>query len=147
MEIDHDAPVWAEREIDIAAPIEVVWDVLAGVDDWPRWFSEGTSAAIAGPVAPGTTLRMKSRGPGTITATIEAAEPPHVLGWTGRTLGISAIHVWRLERSDGGTSVRTQESMDGFPVRLLRAAMRKKLEGVLETWLRDLKIEAEHRAS
>ena len=147
MEIDRDAPAWAEREIDIAAPIEVVWDVLAGVDDWPRWFTEGTSAAIAGPVAPGTTLRMKSRDPGTITARIETAEPPHVLGWTGRTLGISAVHVWRLERSEGGTRVRTQESMDGLPVRLLRAPMRRKLEVVLEAWLRDLKIEAERRAS
>lgn len=147
MEIDRDAPVWAEREIEIAAPIEVVWEVLAGVGDWPRWFSEGRSATIAGPIAPGTTLRMKSRGPGTITARIESTEQPHVLAWTGRTLGISAIHVWRLEQSDGGTRVKTQESMDGFPVRLLRATMRKKLERVLDTWLRDMKIEAERRAT
>lgn len=147
MEIDRTAPAWAEREIEIAAPIEVVWDVLSDVDDWPRWFSEGTSAAISGPVAPGTTLRMKSRDPGTITARIESAEPPHLLAWAGRTLGISAIHVWRLDRSEGGTRVRTQESMDGFPVRLLRAPMRRKLEVVLEAWLRDLKIEAERRAS
>ena len=147
MEIDRDAPVWAEREIEIGAPIEVVWDVLTGVDDWPRWYAEGESAAIAGPVAPGTTFRMKGRAPGTIKARIESAEKPHVLAWTGRVLGISAIHVWRLDRSEGGTRVQTQESMEGFPVRLLRAAMQKKLDSLLETWLRDMKIEAERRAS
>jgi uncharacterized protein YndB with AHSA1/START domain len=147
MEIDRDAPVWAEREQEIAAPIEVVWDVLTRVDDWPRWFTEGELAAIAGPVATGTTLRMKGRGPGTITARIESAEKPHVLAWTGRVLGISAIHVWRLDRSEGGTRVQTQESMEGFPVRLLRAAMQKKLDTLLETWLRDMKIEAERRAT
>jgi len=36
MEIDRDAPVWVEREMEIAAPLEVVWDVLTSVDDWPR---------------------------------------------------------------------------------------------------------------
>jgi uncharacterized protein YndB with AHSA1/START domain len=147
VEIDRNAPVWVERDIEIAAPIEAVWEVLTGVDDWPRWFSEGKSAEIAGPVAPGTTLRMKSRDPGTITARIEQVEKPHLLAWTGRTLGISAIHVWTLDRSEGATHVRTQESMTGFPVRLLRKTMRKKLDGVLETWLRDLKIEAERQAS
>jgi uncharacterized protein YndB with AHSA1/START domain len=147
MEIDRDAPAWAGREIEIGAPLEVVWDVLTGVDDWPRWFTEGESAAIAGPVAPGTTFRMKGRAPGTIKARIESAEKPHVLAWTGRVLGISAIHVWRLDRSDAGTRVQTQESMEGFPVRLLRAALQKKLDSLLETWLRDMKIEAERRAS
>jgi len=90
---------------------------------------------------------MKGRAPGTIRARIESAEKPHVLAWTGCVLGISAIHVWRLDRSEGGTRVQTQESMEGFPVRLLRAAMQKKLDSLLETWLRDMKIEAERRAS
>ena len=84
--------------MEIAAPIEVVWDVLTDVDDWPRWFTEGTAAAISGPVAPGTTLRMKGRDPGTVRARIERVEQPHLLAWTGRTLGISAIHVWLLDR-------------------------------------------------
>jgi len=86
-------------------------------------------------------------GPVTIKARIESAEKPHVFAWTGRTLGISAIHTWRLDRSEGGTRVQTQESMEGFPAWLLRAAMQKKLDSVLETWLRAMKIEAERPAS
>ncbi len=37
--------------------------------------------------------------------------------------------------------------MSGFPARMMRAALQRKLDGFLEAWLRDLKIEAERRAS
>ena len=52
MEINRDAPVRAEREIEIAAPPEVVWDVLTTIVDWPRWNVGVKSASIAGPVEP-----------------------------------------------------------------------------------------------
>ena len=90
---------------------------------------------------------MKARGSGSITARIESAEQPHVLVWTGRKFGVSVISVWGLDRSEGGTRVEKGESMDGFPARLMRAALRKKLGGLMETWLRDMKIEAERRVS
>ena len=35
----------------------------------------------------------------------------------------------------------------GLPVRLLRRSLQKKVVGFMETWLRDLKVEAERRAS
>ena len=147
MEVNRDAPVWLEREIEIAAPIEVTWDVLTEVNDWPRWFSEGESAEIAEPVEPGAIIRMKARGTGAITARIERAERPHVLAWTSRTFGIAAISTWRLDRSEGGTHVVKAESMDGFPARVMRGMLRKKMGGLTESWLRDLKSEAERRAA
>jgi uncharacterized protein YndB with AHSA1/START domain len=147
MEVDRNAPVCVEREIEIAAPIEVVWGVLTNLDDMPRWFSLGESVAIDGPLAPGATIRMKGRGTGTITATIEAADEPHVLGWTSRAFGLSVISVWRLDHHEGGTRVEKGESMNGLPARLLRRPLQKKGVGFMETWLRDLKVEAERRAS
>jgi len=105
MEINPAAPARAERDIDIAAPIEVVWDVLSNVQDWPRWHDEVKSTAITGPVGPGAEFRWKPDR-GTIKSRIERAEPPHHLAWTGRTFGISAIHVWRLERDEEGTRVK-----------------------------------------
>jgi uncharacterized protein YndB with AHSA1/START domain len=70
MDIDHSAPVRIERGVEIAAPIEVVWEVLTSVEQWPRWFSEGEAASIGGSLAPGATLRMKGRGTGSLEATI-----------------------------------------------------------------------------
>jgi hypothetical protein len=37
--------------------------------------------------------------------------------------------------------------MSGFPARLMRSVLRKKLGGLMKTWLRDLKAEAERRTS
>ena len=72
---------------------------------------------------------------------------PHILAWTSRTFGISVISVWRLDRREGGTRVEKWESLNGFPARLMRSVLRKKLGGLMETWLRDSKPEAERRAS
>jgi len=147
MEIDRDAPVRIEREVEIAAPIQVVWDVLTSVDQWPRWFSEGEAVSLEGSLAPGTTMRMKGRGTGSIKATIQRVEPPHCLAWTSHMLGVSAISVWRLEARGTGTHVARGESLAGLFARVLRTMLKKKLDSFTETWLHDLKTEAERRAS
>ena len=69
--------------------------------------------SIEGPVATGTVFRWKA-GPGTITSTIQRVERPRLIAWTGRTLGIEAIHDWHLDARDGGTFVRTEESYEGL---------------------------------
>jgi uncharacterized protein YndB with AHSA1/START domain len=145
VEINPAAPARAERDVEIAAPIEIVWDVLSNVQDWPRWNDEVDSTAITGPTAPGTEFRWKP-GRGTIKSRIESAERPHHLAWTGHTFGISAIHVWRLEREEGRTRVKTEESMEGLPARLLRGTTQKNLDKSLDGWLRNLKAECERRS-
>jgi hypothetical protein len=64
----------------------------------------------------------------------------------GRTFGISAIHVWRLERERGRTRVKTEESMEGLPTRLLRGTTQKELDNSVDGWLRNLKAESERRS-
>ena len=146
MEINREAPVVVEGEIEIAAPIEVVWDVLTTIEDWPQWNADVKSTEIAGPVAPGTAFRWKA-GPGTIKSQLQTVEPQHVIAWTGSWLGISAIHCWRLDRSDGGTRVQSQESVEGVPARLLPGRHRSVFERSTQTSLQALKVEAERRSS
>jgi uncharacterized protein YndB with AHSA1/START domain len=146
MEINDQAPVRARREVEIGATADVVWDVLTDVDAWPRWNAEVKSATVAGAVAPGAEFRWKA-GPGTIQSRIERTERPRLLAWTGRTFGMSAIHVWRLEPGDGGTRVTTEESMEGLPARVLRGMVQKNLDRSLDAWLRGLKAESERLRS
>ena len=147
MEINGAAPVYARQELAVDAPISVVWDVLTNVNDWPRWNAGVKSASLAGPVAIGTVFRWKA-GPGTIASSIEDVEPPHSVGWTGRTLGLSAIHIWRLgEQDDGRTHITTEESMQGPVARVLRGTVQKNVERSLEAWLQGLKAESEARSS
>jgi hypothetical protein len=86
-------------------------------------------------------------GPGTITSTLESVEPPKVIAWTGKTVGIKAIHVYQLEPRGETTIVKSDESWDGLIVRLFRGPMTKTLQKSTESGLRYLKTEAERRAA
>jgi hypothetical protein len=72
-------------------------------------------------------------------------ERPQFLAWTGNTLGIKAIHVWKLKPWDGGTLVRTEESWEGVLVRIFRGRMQKTLQDSINAGLRYMKHEAEKK--
>jgi len=95
-------------------------------------------------LAEGSVFRWKA-GPGTVTSTIQRVEPPRLIAWRGKTLGIKAIHFWQLEPRDGTTLVRTEESYDGLVARLLRGSLQKTLDSALADGLRYLKAEVERR--
>ena len=143
--VNEQAPVVGAGEIEIAADPEVVWEVLTAFENWPSWNPEVKSMSMQGAVAPGSTFRWKA-GPGTITSRIERVEPPRLIAWTGKTLGIRAIHFYWLEPRDGKTFVRTKESYEGLVASLLRSPLRKTLDRALADGLRALKAEAERPA-
>jgi len=142
--MSREAPVRSRREIEIAAPPEVVWEVLTGFGQWPQWNPDVKSMSFEGPVAPGSEFRWKA-GPGTIVSTLEEVDPPRLVRWRGRTMSISAIHEWRLEPTGGGTRVETEESFGGLLARLFRGSLEKTLDRSLEQGLEHLKVEAERR--
>jgi hypothetical protein len=144
IEIDQQAPVVGASEIEIAATAETVWGVLTAIDQWPDWNPDVKSASMRGPLAEGTVFRWKA-GPGAITSTIRRIEPLRLIAWTGKTLGIDAIHAYRLEAQEGKTLVRTEESYQGLVARLLRRSLQKTLDRALVDGLRFLKNEAERR--
>ena len=146
MEVNHSAPVVASDQIDIDADPATVWGVISSIDAWPNWNPAIKTASLNGPLAQGTTFRWKA-GPGTVTSTLRQVTPPQVLAWTGRTLGIKAVHVYQLEPRDGGTVVHTAESWEGLTARLMRRSMRRQLENALRPGLQRLKEESERRAS
>ena len=145
MDVDRDAPALAQAETEIAADPETVWEVLTGLESWPSWNPDVRSVSVEGALEPGTVFSWKA-GRATITSTLRAVERPRLLGWTGKTTGIRAVHVWSLEARDGGTFARTEESWDGLLVRILRGPMQKNLQKAMDDGLRYLKAEAERRA-
>ncbi len=145
MDIDRTATLAAEARIEIAADPETVWDAIADLERWPQWNPDVRRIRVDGPAVPGTTFTWKA-GPSTITSTLRSVRPPVEIGWTGRTLGIDAVHVWRFEGRDGRTVATTAESWAGLLPRLLRGPMRRQLEASLNGGLAHLKAEAERRA-
>jgi uncharacterized protein YndB with AHSA1/START domain len=140
--VAEDAPVFSFAEVEIDAPLKVVWNVLTAIDRWPTWNPDVKSVSIDGPPAEGMTFRWKA-GPGTITSTVVCLDRPRLIAWNGRTLGIRARHGWQLEPRDGRTYVRTEESYDGLVARLLRRPLQKMLDRTLTDGVHSLKAEAE----
>ena len=100
------------------------------------------AASLDGPAVEGATFCWKA-GPSTINSTVVRLDAPRLIAWTGRTLGIRAVHVWRLQSKNGQTLARTEESYEGFLPRILRRPLQKMLDRTLTDGVHHLKIEAE----
>ena len=146
MDIDRSAPAIAEGEVQIAAPPETVWEVISDIAAWPSWNTDVKSMKLEGPVAPGSTFRWKA-GSSSLVSTLKVVDPPREIAWTGVTMGIHAVHVFRLEPSDGGTRAHSAESFRGLIPTVFRGYSRKVLQRGIDRILALLKTEAERRAS
>ena len=51
-----------EREVEIKAPVEKVWQVMTDHSRWPQWFPGVESVSNVGSVSPGATLNWASEG-------------------------------------------------------------------------------------
>ena len=146
MEINRNAPATAEGERQIAADPQTVFAVISAIDQWPSWNPDVKSVELQGPVQEGTVFRWKS-GPSTLTSTLQVVDPPHEIAWTGTTMGIKAVHVFRFQANDVGTLARSEESWEGLIASLLKVYSRKTLDKGIRTVLSHLKTEAERRAA
>jgi hypothetical protein len=142
MEADRRAPVFSEGRIAIAARPERVWDILADFEKWPSWNTDVESVSLEGPVRPGTVFRWKA-GSARIVSKLREVERPLKLSWTGRTMGVDAIHVWRFEPSGEGTTASMQESFSGLVAKLLRKRLQRDLDATTTKGLEALKTAAE----
>jgi uncharacterized protein YndB with AHSA1/START domain len=146
MEINRDAPATAEGELQIAADPQTVFSVISAIDRWPSWNPDVKSVTLQGPVQPGTVFRWKS-GPSSLTSTLQVVDPPREIAWTGTTMGIKAVHVFRFQATDGGTLARSEESWEGLIASLLKGYSRRTLDKGIHSVLAHLKVEAERRAA
>jgi hypothetical protein len=74
-------------------------------------------------------------------------DPPREIAWTGTTMGIKAVHVFRFQANDGGTLARSEESWEGLLASLLKGYSRRTLDKGIRSVLSHLKTEAERRAA
>jgi carbon monoxide dehydrogenase subunit G len=146
MEINRNAPATAEGELQIDADPQTVVAVISAIDRWPSWTPDVKSVTLRGPVQPGTVFRWKA-GPSSLTSTLQVVDAPREIAWTGTTMGIRAVHVFRFQANDGGTLVRSEESWEGLLASLLKGYSRKTLDRGIRSVLAHLKTEAERRAA
>jgi hypothetical protein len=144
MDIDWDAEIVASGSVEISASPADVWTIISDIGDWPSWNPDVRDARLEGDLSAGSRFKWRA-GPGRISSVLRSVEPGRELAWTGKTMGVHAVHVWRLESTPRGTRVTTEESWDGWPTRLMHERMEKTLRRALAHGLHSLKTEVEFR--
>jgi len=144
MNIDTRAPAFARKEILIHAPVEKVWQLQTDIDNWKMWQPDITSAKLEGALAVGTNFCWKAKGLN-ITSRLHTVEPDRRIGWTGTSLGMSAIHNWTFEARGNDTLAITEESLSGWLTRLMVLLDPCFLEKSLEASLNILKFNVESK--
>lgn len=94
-----------EREVEIDAPIDKVWDVLTNPRLWPQWFPGVDGVTSAAAIQEGARIEWTSEDK-TGSATIVDMEPMKRLSITTQVGNDKDSHVFKLRPSGGflGTS-------------------------------------------
>ncbi|MER5963549.1 SRPBCC family protein [Streptomyces sp. NPDC002057] len=159
--VDPDALVRHRTDVVIAAPLRTVWKIQTDVERWPSWQTplESVQRLDHGPLRKGSAFRWTMPVPPNpstpatsleITSTVRQIEREACIRWTGPAIGeglrIDGVHVWTFTKVRGGVLVRTEETHTGAEVEANVPVATQLLREGLETWLRDLKSEAETQA-
>lgn len=140
--INHRAAVKCSRFIIIDAKAEKVWAVLTNINNWGLWQTDITEPKLNGELKPATTFDWKTGGV-KIRSTLHTVELFKNFGWTGKTFGLYAVHNWTLNETNGQTTVKVDESMEGFLATTFKNSFNKNLEKGMQNWLTLLKNECE----
>jgi hypothetical protein len=146
MDINRKAPAIANADALVDAPLDVVWSVLTNIKEWSRWNPEVEYVDMEGPLKPGTEFRWKAGG-ALIVSELQEVEPKRRIVWTGKILGIRAVHVWTFAEQTDGVLVHTVETFDGLLARLFAKSMRRMLASTLSKSMEALKAECERVSS
>jgi len=135
-------PVSAFAQIDIAAPIETVWQIQMDFAKWQEWNADIQSMDVKGPVQPGTEFVWKAGGI-SIQSRIQEVVVNSRIVWTGKAFGLNAVHQWDFTQHNGITHVYTQETFSGPMVWLMPSTMRIMIRDALQTGVTLLKGRSE----
>lgn len=140
--INLNAPVITYQQMTINAPAQKVYEAMSDIDHWAEWHGDVKEPKLNGAFRKGTSFDWKSDGL-TIHSTLHTVVPDQKIGWSGKALGAFAIHNWSFTEINGQTTVRVEESMEGWLVSLMRPKFQTGLEKSLQVWLKNLKTKAE----
>lgn len=132
-----------------AAP-ESVWKALTDAYRWPAWCRVCPEVSAAPDAwAPGETLSFKLRIAGIaapFNVRLSNVEPGRCVSWVSTKFTITAVRTISLELRDGGVTI-TDHKRFSSPVTPVGVYYpRFLIRRMTESWLEDLKVEAERLA-
>lgn len=143
--INENAPVKSRNQIEVQAPVETVWNTLTDIKNWPKWQKAVTETTVGEKIEEGTNFKWKAGGL-SFKSKIHTSKPNTAFGWTGTTIGASAIHNWTFMKKDNNTTtVLVEESLQGVFPKLFKKYFQNNLDNGVLTSLMELKDASEMR--
>jgi uncharacterized membrane protein len=139
-----------QTSIEIAAPPERVWEVLADVERWPEWTESVTNTRLLdpGPLAFGSRVEVSQPRIPTGTYTVTVLEPGSLFTWEQRQPGSTVTAHHRVTPlPDGGSRVELTVVMAGALGGIVGRLYRKLTERYLAMEAAGLKSRAEAGAA
>lgn len=128
-----------EHTIDIAAPIELVWDLTLNVEEWPDHTPSMDSVELLddAPLAVGSQARIKQPSQPMRVWTVTALEPRKHFAWSTKMMGTRMTGGHHLSERDGETVSTLAIDVEGALAPLIgllvrgpiRKAIRRENEG------------------
>ncbi len=136
--VEQHRPAYGSAELRIRASAERVFDILADVNNWPRWQEAVQEAQLDGKFEAGNPFTWKAKGM-RLHSRLHTVKAHEFIGWTGRMSWIRAIHNWHIQPEGDTCLVRVEESFSGF----LSGLFKNTLQSGLTQSLHELKAAAE----
>ncbi len=144
MHIDQSAPLVGHGDIFIHASLNTVWHLQTTINYWTVWQHAISEAQLDGKLAVGTLFYWRMALVST-TSRIDELETWRRIGWTSDSMGMHSIHNWEFEKREGGTRVKTEESISGWVAQTIGFLLPSYAEAALDRSLQMLKQAAERR--
>lgn len=141
------AKFYVQNEIEIAASPEVVWQILIDALEWESWYVGAKNLSFVNPdhteLKKDSQFNWETMGMKFPNTTIKAYEPDRYLAWESLKKSIQGYHVWLIIPTELGCKVITEETQNGWLTFFEKTFQGKKLKGLHDIWLAELKAKAE----
>lgn len=142
----EEAKFFVHNEIEISAPAEAVWEVLIQADEWEDYYSGASNLELgsnqSGRLSENSVFSWKTMGLD-FTSYIKEFKPPFRLSWESNRKSIRGYHAWLIIPTAEGCKLITSEAQHGFMTLPQKVFVPKKLEGLHDEWLAQIKTRAE----
>ena len=116
------------EQVEIAAPPDAVWPVIADVERWHEWTASITKIELLdGELEPGARARIKQPKFPAVVWRVTKVEPGRYFEWENRSPGLYSVGGHRVEPTAGGASIATLTISQQGPLAPLLGLLADKL--------------------